>query len=266
MDDDITVTATFVSAESISTLIVKYYQDELGRSPDPGGAEAWRSEILRVASLGIDIREGFQGLAKLFFTCSEYALMHTTDRQFVEDLYHTFFSRPPDPAGESLWLGQLGAGLTRTMLITNFANSDEFTLFLQSALGTVTTRPENNLVNDFYRGFLNRFPDSAGFDHWLVQMRAAQCSGATAVRNVSRQIATDFLQSAEYTSRARNDEGFVEDLYNGILRRGADAPGFIHWVNLLRSGRTRVQVLNDFIASPEFSSRVDSVIAAGCLQ
>jgi glucose/arabinose dehydrogenase len=246
------------------SLVTKYYNDILGRAPEPGGAELWTSEVERVVSLGIDVREGFQGLANFFFDSSEYALRKRTPPEFVADLYQTFFSRPPDPEGEAFWLGQLAAGLTRTMLVTEFAHSDEFTAFLQNTFSVVTTRPENNLVNDFYRGFLNRFPDNAGFNHWLAQMQAAQCAGATAVRNVSRQIATDFFRSPEYTSRARNNEGFVEDLYNAILARGADASGFVHWIDMLNAGRTRIQVLNDFIASPEFSSRVDNVIAAGC--
>ena len=97
---------------------------------------------------------------------------------------------------------------------------------MTDTFGADTTRPENNLVNDFYRGFLNRFPDDAGFNAYLTQMRTAQCTSADAVKNLSYQIALSFVQSAEYAARNRNNTRYVEDLYNGILRRGADCAGF----------------------------------------
>jgi hypothetical protein len=155
------------------------------------------------------------------------------------------------------------------MLITEFANCEEFKLFLQDILGTMSTRPENNLVNDLYRGFLGRLPDSAGFNHWLkdnpaMNMRSAQCSGAAAVRNLTYQIALAFIQSNEYTNRQRNNNQYVEDLYNGILKRGADPTGYMHWVNLLKT-YTRQQMLRFFTESPEFQTRVQAVIDAGCL-
>ncbi len=59
---------------------------------------------------------------------------------------------------------------------------------------------------------------------------------------------------------------YVEDLYNAILRRGADAGGFLYWVNLLNSGTyTREQMLPLFTNSAEFQLRVNDVINAGCM-
>ena len=124
-------------------------------------------------------------------------------------------------------MAQLNAGLTRNMLITRFAYSPEFTTYMTNLFGPDTTRPENNLLNDLYRGFLNRFPDIAGYNYWLLQMRIAQCQGAQAVRDLCYQISLEFIQSPEYAARNRNDEEYVEDLYNAILRRGADVAGFL---------------------------------------
>jgi len=59
----------------------------------------------------------------------------------------------------------------------------------------------------------------------------------------------------------------VEDLYNGILRRGADPGGFAFWLNLLNSETyNREQVLEFLVNSQEFQSRVQEVIDAGCFQ
>lgn len=121
------------------------------------------------------------------------------------------------------------------------------------------------MVNDFYRGILGRLPDDGGFNAWLQQMRLAQCSGAQAVKDLSYQISLLFVQSQEYTNRNRNNTQYIEDLYNAILRRGGDCAGFQAWITVLNGGMPREQVLQFFTNSTEFQTRVDAVIAAGCL-
>jgi hypothetical protein len=251
--------------------VTTYYQVVLGRDPELGGAEWWTNETKRVVFLGIDVKEGFQALAKFFFNSDEYLAQGNNDTAFVTDLYSTFLGRDPDAGGLAHWVNYLNQGLTRDMLITNFAYSEEFGLYTMNIFGAEPTRPENNLVNDLYRGFLNRFPDTGGFNHWLknnpsMNMRSAQCSGGGAVRDLTYQIALAFVQSDEYTNRHRNNSQYVEDLYNGILKRGADPAGYIHWVNLLENGTyNRAQMLSEFTNSPEFQTRVQAVIDAGCL-
>ena len=95
-------------------------------------------------------------------------------------------------------------------------------------------------------------------------MRTALCSSAAAVEELSYELSLLFVQSGKYIGRGRNNVGYVEDLYNAILRRGADCGGFTAWVNYLDSGNSRVQLLQLFTDSPEFQTRVDAVIAAGC--
>ena len=265
MNANSTVTANFV--DPIQSLVTKYYIDILGRGPDPGGLAFWVSEINRIVSLGIDIEEGFIALGKLFFNSAEYvAPPGKSDTQYITDLYQTFLNRTPAQPEIDYWLGFLTQGLSREALLSNFAYSAEFQLYMESIFGVSTTRPENNLVNDFYRGFLNRLPDNAGFNAWLTQMRSAQCAGPQQVRDVSHQIALQFIQSAEYALRARNNSGYVDDLYNGILRRGADPAGFAYWRSFLDLGTyTREQLLQFFINSPEFQLTVQEVINAGCL-
>ena len=245
-------------------LVREYYLDILDREPDQGGWDYWASEIERINSLGIYLGEGFQAEARFFFNCQEYKDKNKTEIEFVTDLYQTFLQREPDPTGLTYWVGQLSC-MTRNMLITQFAYSDEFKQYMMNLFGPDTTRPENNMVNDFYRGFMNRFPDDSGFNAWLVQMRQAQCTGPQAVQDLSYQLSLLFIQSAEYIGRNRNNTEYVEDLYNAILRRGADCGGFTAWVSNLDSGMTRVQLLQLFTTSPEFQTRVEAVIAAGCL-
>jgi len=260
---NITICGNCPNYDKILSLVQEYYRDILDREPEPGGAEGWADEICRIQNLGIYVGEGFQAEARLFFNSAEYIAKGKSNTAFVIDLYQTFLQREPDETGLKYWGEQLKC-LTRNMLITQFAYCDEFKTYLTSLFGVDTTRPENNLVNDFYRGILGRLPDDGGFNDWLGQMRTAQCTSAQAVEDVSYAQSLAFVQSGEYTAKGRDNMGYIEDLYNAILRRGADCGGFTAWVDNLNS-MTRVQVLQAFTACIEFQTRVDAVIAAGCL-
>ena len=205
-------------------------------------------------------------LSKNFLNSAEYLSYGRSDEAYLEDLYRTFFDRDPDVAGFGYWLDMLEQGITRNGAVIEFVNSNEFTDYLTAIFGNVRVRPEFNLVNDFYRGLLGRFPEAEGFEFWLGQMQQAQCIGPQEVKDVSRQIAHLFSESPEYSERFRTNELFIEDLYDAILRRGQDPGGFAFWTNQLNSGlMTRPEVLDAFIDSAEFQGRVENVIAAGCL-
>ena len=152
-------------------------------------------------------------------------------------------------------------------MLNFFVFSPEFNAYMTGVFGVSAARPENNLVNDFYRGILSRLPDTTGFNFWLGLMRAAQCAGsAQQIRDLSYQIASSFVGSSEYVARARTNSQYVEDLYDAIMRRGADPTEVNYWVGVLNGATmTRDQVLQFFTDSTEFQTRVQAVIDAGCL-
>ncbi len=262
MDGDKTVTAAFTEGP-VSSLITHYYTSLLDRSPEESGRLFWLDEITRTQSLGIDTREGFIALARFFLTSPEYQARNTTNAVYVTDLYETFFNRTPAPSEVTYWTDLMTAGMSRDITMNWFVYSSEYATYMTSILGSSVTRPENNLVNDLYRGFLNRLPDTGGFTTQLTAMRTAQASDAAAVRSTTRAIALNFVNSPEYALRARTDAQFIEDCYNGILRRGALASEIQGWVDLLTRGASRTEVLTGFVDSPEFQLRVNEVIAAG---
>ncbi|UCF92382.1 MAG: DUF4214 domain-containing protein [Desulfobacterales bacterium] len=246
--------------QTAEDLIAKYYQDILDREPDALGAAGWKSEIQRMVSLDIDIKEGFVALARFFFNSDEYSIQDKTDAEYVTDLYQTFFNRAPDSTGSEYWIGQLDQGVSRNVILNFFVYSEEFSLFMAERFGEATSLPQNNLVNDFYRGLQGRLPDTEGFNCWVRSMRAALPRGDQVVRELSYQIAAGFLLSQEYTLRNKSDREFLEDLYNGILRRGASKPEFDGWLDFMEAGMTREEVLRAFADSQEFQLRVQTVI------
>jgi hypothetical protein len=241
----LTYLAISSNQQAIFDLVVKYYNDILGRAPEPGGAEGWTAEINRIVSLGIDIKEGFITAGKGFFNSAEYLSMGKTDTDYILDLYRAFLNRTPSQLEINFFLNTLAQGVSRNEVLNNFIFSPEFKATLEGIFGASAARPENNMVNDFYRGILSRLPDTVGFNYWLGPMRAAQCVGsAQQIRDLSHQIALGFVQSAEYIAMGRTNSQYVEDLYDAILRRAAAPSEIAYWLNILNGGTmTREQVL-----------------------
>jgi hypothetical protein len=146
-----------------------------------------------------------------------------------------------------------------------FLFAPEFNAYMTGLFGNTSSRPEVYAVVDFYRGILNRLPDTAGFNSWLAQFRTAQCNGAGSVYAAVDSISSSFIQGPEYTGRNRTNTEYVGDLYYAFMRRGGDLPGVTNWINLLNTGaETRDQMRRAFIGTPEFNARVNAIIAQGC--
>lgn len=248
------------------SLITHYYQSILGRVPDSGGFGFWQGEVARLQGLSVDIQEAFRVMAGWFFASQEYRDKNAGDAQYVTDLYRTFFNRTPDGGGLGYWTGQLAVGMPRDVVLYSFLFSAEFGGYMQTLLGNTASRGEVYAVVDFYRGFLNRLSDTGGFNYWLGRFRAAQCQGASAVNAEVESISRQFAASAEYLNRNRSNRDYVADLYYAFLRRGGELTGFSFWVSQLDANlKTREQLRQEFLASPEFQGRVQQIINQGCL-
>jgi hypothetical protein len=143
--------------------------------------------------------------------------------------------------------------------------SAEFQTFTQGIFGNTASRPEVNVVMDFFRGILNRLPDTPSFQYWLGRMRAGQCAGAGPVYTEVDAISAAFIFNPEYGNRNRNNTQFVTDMYYSFLRRGGDAGGVNFWINQLNTNQMNINtVRTNFLGTAEFGGRVQAVINAGC--
>jgi hypothetical protein len=248
------------------SLVVHYYRSILRRDPDTGGKAFWESEAARLVAAGANVNEAWYSMAMAFFFSPEYAAFNRDNAGFTADLYSTFFNRIPDAGGLAYWKGQLDQGMPREVLLAEFMFSAEFTSFTQAIFGNSAVRREVDAVFDFYRGLLSRLPDNGGLNYWVGQFRAAQCSGDTPqIFAQVDSISAAFVNSGEYVGRGRSNAQFVGDLYNAFLRRGGDLGGVNFWIAELASGRrSRDQVRQAFLASPEFNARATAVAAQGC--
>jgi hypothetical protein len=205
-------------------------------------------------------------MAGYFFNSPEYLAGNKSTAAFVADLYNTFFNRAPDAAGLAYWVDQVEtAGLPREVVLFSFMFSGEFRAFTTAVFGETATRPEVNLVMDFFRGVLNRIPDTPSLDYWVGRLRAAQCAGAGAVYAEVDAMSAAFIFNPEYNNRGRDNTRFVTDMYYSFLRRGGDATGVGYWIHELDTHSKDINAVRiSFLNSPEFGARVQGVIAAGC--
>ncbi len=108
-----------------------------------------------------------------------------------------------------------------------------------------------------YQAAFNRVPDAQGLGYWIgVLDRGAQVV----------DVASGFVNSAEFNAlygENSSDETFVTRLYNNVLHRAPEPGGFAFWINSLRVGVSRAQVLADFSESAENKSGVAQAISNG---
>ena len=248
------------------SLVAHYYQSILGRNGEAGGVAFWNGEAIRLNGLGANVNETWFAMAMSFYFSPEYVAFNRTDTGFLTDLYNTFYQRAPDPSGLSYWSAQIAAGMPREVVLVSFMFAPEFGTFTQGLYGTTAARAEVDTVMDLYRGLFARLPDSGGLNYYADQFRVAQCLGwPGAVYSVVESMTTAMLHGAEYLGRGRTDAQFVADLYNAFLRRGGDLGGVLYWISELQTGaRTREDVRRAFVASPEFTARVNAILAQGC--
>jgi hypothetical protein len=249
-------------------LVEQYYAAVLRRASDAGGKAYWISEADRLCALGADPKETFFLLANVFFNSPEYLAFNRDNAGFVTDTYVTFFGRQPDAGGLAYWTGQIASGMPRTIVMSSFLFSPEFTATMNGVFPGRTARAETYLTLNLYGGLFRRLADSAGYTNWDNQFRAAQCnaSPATAVRTTIDTVSSQFLAGAEYAARHATNSQFVQDLYYALLQRGGDLAGFNFWVGQLTGGvQTREQVRQQFIAGPEMQAQSTAIAAQGCL-
>ena len=118
-------------------------------------------EADRLCALGADPKETFVLMANVFFNTPEYLGFNRDDNGFVTDLYNALFSRLPDAAGLSYWLGQLAAGMPRNNVMSSFLFSPEFTATMNAAFPGQTARAETYLVLNLYGGLFRRLAEPA---------------------------------------------------------------------------------------------------------
>jgi hypothetical protein len=110
-------------------------------------------------------------------------------------------------------------------------------------------------VARLYYATLDRAPDVAGLESWTAQINASSLSLTT--------VANDFAASPEFIADygSLSNAAFVDQLYQNVLGRTADAAGAQYWEGLLAAGTSRGAVVLGFAESQE--NEANTISTAG---
>ena len=140
-------------------------------------------------------------------------------------------------------------------------------LLFTGSLPTTTNPMDNNqfFVWQQYADFLNREPDSTGFNNWTTVLNACSPSDWPCLNAQRIHTVRGFIESGEFkankpellnpSSTEEFNSAYVTLLYRSLLRREPDAGGFATWVNHLNSTGDYSHVVHGFINSHEYRRR-----------
>lgn len=232
----------------IKAFIVRLYVNVLGRqSYADSEVDYWYQKLVSKESTGPDV-------AMRFFISDEFKGRGLSDEKYVETLYRVMMGHEADPGGKIYWENKLEIGMSREFVFTGFANSEEFKNICSeygvswSAIIRSAYRDQNEGVTAFvsrlYNKALNRKGDDDGMETWpRIILRKEQ---------TIEEVAIGFIFSPEFIGKQHGDEQYVKILYRTFMDRECESDGLYYWVQKLRAGVSREEVLRGFARSAEF--------------
>jgi len=114
---------------------------------------------------------------------------------------------------------------------------------------TPTTSPDDPSFGDFierlYKIAMNRESDPEGKAFWIKEVSENGKTGADCARYF-------LLTAPEFMARNQKDDEFVETLYQTFFDRASDEAGMKFWLESMKKGTSRKDVVNGFIESTEW--------------
>ncbi|MEE9396494.1 MAG: DUF4214 domain-containing protein [Methylococcales bacterium] len=107
------------SFSQIKSFIRRFYQLVLDREPDVGGFNYWLSRLDDGTETGGDFARGL-------FESSKFINRQTTDSEFLDVAYRSFFNREASSEGKQYWMDELSFGAGRLSIVDRFIGSQEF--------------------------------------------------------------------------------------------------------------------------------------------
>lgn len=242
-----------VSREDAENFVSRMYSIALGRNFDDEGLDYWCDKL-------VDQKIDAAGITYQFFASKEYQAKERTNEEYLDDLYQTILGRKPDAEGKAYWLKALEEGQSRTVVMSCFANSNEFSEICDEfniPRGTME-RDGSSICNADVRQFilrnyakaLERKGETAGVETWCYLINKKKMTPA--------EVTESFFHSKEFINKKLSDEEYVETLYETFLGRSSDPEGKAYWLNHLKKGKSRDEVMKGFSNSVEFSKIVAS--------
>gem|GEM_PF-2220788 len=233
------------------------YESVLKRELDETGKKDW-SQMLK------DGRGSMADVVYSVVNSPEYASKEVSDEDYIDSLYQAILNRAPDAGEKQDWIEFLKNGGSREQVLAGFVNSDEFSALCDSIgypRGTLEIGTDgkarssfkqeiNNFVMRNYKYALERTGEAKGVEYW--------CDKLTKKTMTPEDVAKSFFLSEEFTNKKLSDEDFVERLYLTFLDRASDPKGKAYWLDKLKNGTSREDIIPGFAYSKEFKNIIES--------
>ncbi|HVX10938.1 MAG TPA: DUF4214 domain-containing protein [Pirellulales bacterium] len=155
------------------------------------------------------------------------------NEQYVAAAFQNVLQRPADTASLNAWTLLLDQGLPRATFALDLTHSAEYF---------------QDVIKAAYEKFLGRAADPTGLAVWTQAM----ASGLT-----DEELEAAFIGSPEfYAHSGGTDLSWVDNMYQSLLGRPADASGEAYWTQALAAGVSRQEVAIGFAASPEREGQI----------
>ena len=150
---------------------------------------------------------------------------------WVASLYRDVLGRVYDGKGLDYWIRRNFDGHSERDVASGFVRSKEYSM---------------QLLNELYPWLLDRAPDEDGLEYWARRLQGG----------VSREtLIAVFLSSKEFRERSDSDQTFLDAVYKKLLSRDPDQEGNRYWVDRMKAGATRHQVVMGFLRSDEYTRK-----------
>jgi hypothetical protein len=155
----------------------------------------------------------------------------TANQRFITEVYRDLLHRQTDAGGLANWSGLLDQGVSRSQVV----------LFIESC---TTLEYRHIQVEDAYLAFLQRHADPLGMSSAAAFLQAGGTTEA---------LAAQIIGSPEYAQKSGvTNAGFLQALYQDVLKRTLDEGGRAFWDQALARGMSPVAVASAFFASNEY--------------
>ena len=269
-------------AEFINNFVIRMYKEVLDRNPEYSGRQDWGCKLYDKEIDGATVARGF-------ILSQEFKERNLSNEDYVDVLYSTFFDREADPAGREYWINALNNDTSREKVLAGFVNSGEFSdictrYYIERGTmendGSVTYYAGvGDYVDRCYEKILGRKADNNGKNYWTHYVTSRDkdapdpqldpawkydeaLARKNAVGRGARELAKTFFNSEEYLNKNSSDSEYVDTLYNCLFDREADEAGKAHWMNELKSGKSRNEILDEFASSGEYTSVIHGYISS----
>ena len=238
--------------ENMEKYIRRLYRNVLGRECGLDEVQVWKYGMEYGNLSCADI-------AYSFIFSDEYKNKNTSDAEYVELLYKTILSREPSQDEIQFWVKVIEDCYSRKYILQHFLSSEEFNELCEKWKLTVGslevsddekydfTASMEKYIKGMYANVLGRQCSAEEIQVWVNGMTYSNLSCA--------DVAYSFIFSDEYINKNTKKEEYVRMLYATILGRKAAESEVQNWTYFLNNGYSRKYLLQQFIASEEFSER-----------